>query len=123
MRKTVKITVACGRTFDNIGKSSLLDQSSKDIAIKNCNNHRYFMKNNAAIPATSPLPMSGHGYILDDGTVDGHGYFLPKQAAGGLKSVCNSGVQVDDVPLHTLRGALSLLSACQKERLSLAAIE
>ena len=62
--------------------------------------------------------VAGFSHILNDGDCNGHGYFLPKQAAGSLKSICNSGIGLVDVPVKDLLGALSTLSANQKRRLA-----
>jgi len=68
--------------------------------------------------AKAPNTVAGFSHIIDDGDSNGHGYFLPKQAAVGLKSVFNSGVGMVDVPVSVLRTALAALSANQKQRLA-----
>jgi hypothetical protein len=63
--------------------------------------------------------VSGISHIVNDGDCTDHGYFLPKQdTAGKLKSVGNSGVGWVDVPVKTLRAALSALSEMQRKRLA-----
>ena len=58
-------------------------------------------------------------FITDDGKCGDHGYFLPKQKAAPLKSVCNSGISsVADISVQDLCAALVQLSKAQAERLS-----
>ena len=76
------------------------------------------MKNHSGQTATAPPLLAGFSHIIDDGDCNRHGFFLPKQTAVGLKSVCNSGVGMVDVPVSDLRSALVTLSANQKRRLA-----
>ena len=94
----------------------MLDQ----LSIGTCQNRTgiHFMNNNAIQAATAPKMVAGYNHILDDGDCDSHGYFLSKQAAVDLKSVCNCGVEIVEVPVKSLRDALNTLSANQKQRLA-----
>jgi len=62
--------------------------------------------------------LAPYKFVRDDGDCTAHGYFLPKQHAAPLPSVCNSGVTGAVVDTDILATAWTVSSDRQKARLA-----
>ena len=74
---------------------------------------------NTTVGQASALPrLTGFRHIIDDGDCQDHGFFLFKQPAGTLRSVCNCGVKPLDVPNQDLLRVLDGVTAAQQTLLA-----